>query len=64
MIIHQTMLQKELAKLPNVLDFKRAVVHREIEDSKEIINQVRRLEAGVAGENLLIQKLEEFGKTD
>lgn len=64
MIIHQTMLQKELAKLPNVLDFKRAVVHREIEDSKEIINQVRRLEAGVAGENLLVQKLKEFGKTD
>lgn len=64
MIIHQTMLQKELAKLPNVLDFKRAVVHREIKNSKEILDQIRRLEVGMAGENLLIQKLEEFGKTD
>ena len=64
MIIHQTMLQKEFAKRPNELDFKRTVVQREIDVSKEMLSQVRRLEAGVAGEDLLVQKLESFGKPD
>lgn len=64
MFIHQTELQKEFAKQPNVLDFNRAVVHREIDLSQDTLSQLRRLETGMAGEQLLVEKLEEFGQTD
>lgn len=64
MVLFQTTMQKELAKLPTELDFQRITVQREITTSKDVLDTLRRLESGTSGEDLFVQKLEEFGKPD
>lgn len=60
---HQTSLQKEMAKIPTELDFRRISTQRGLTTSKEDLATLRRLEAGAKGEEILVQKLEEFGKS-
>lgn len=63
MKLHQTSLQKEMAQFPTELDFRRISTQRGLTISKEDIAALRRLEAGAKGEEILVQKLEELGKS-
>lgn len=64
MVIFQTKMQKAFAKRPSELAFKRMVFQRGIDRSKNILDTIRRLEAGERGEELLVQKLVAFGQPD
>lgn len=48
--------------LPNQLDFDRSLARRQVDVDQRLLDSLKRFEAGLAGENIVVEYLREFGR--